>query len=73
MVSKKFESVPKGKLVPMYLTEGGELVSLMYKDEEHFNEVCEAITKAVGVLFDGEIALCDEPMDLGYKVQKQEN
>lgn len=70
----KYVDVPKGKLVPVYLTEDGKLVSLSFESEEHFNKVCEAVTQAVDKLFDGTIALCDEPIDLegGYNVSNKE-
>lgn len=70
----KYSGVPKGKLVPMYLTEDGKLVSLMFKSEEHFTQVCNAVASVVSDMYGGSIPLCDEPIDMegGYSVSVKE-
>ena len=48
---KRDEKVPKGRLIPMYLSDDGDLYSLRFKDQDQLEE----ISTMMGIFLSGVI------------------
>lgn len=63
MAFKRMEKVPKGKLVPMYLSDDGDLYSLRFKDQEQIAEVSEMMAMILCGIMGSPLVMDDEPLN----------
>lgn len=59
--NKHSDKVPKGKFVPMYLTDDGRLYSLRYKNENQIKDVSNMMGMILSGIM-GELYIDKEPI-----------
>jgi hypothetical protein len=69
MAFKRMGKVPKGKLVPMYLSDDGDLYSLRYKDQKEIDEVSDMMALFLGGIMGNPLVMDDEPLN-GVAVER---
>ncbi len=63
MAFKRMGIVPKGKLVPMYLSDDGDLYSLRFKDQKQINEVSDMLAMFLSGIMGSPLIMDDEPLN----------
>lgn len=60
---KREGTVPKGKLVPMYLSDDGDLYSLRFKDQKQIDEVSGIMAVCLSSIMGSPLVIDDEPLN----------
>lgn len=63
MAFKRMGTVPKGKLVPMYLSDDGDLYSLRFKDQKQIDEVSDLMAMFLSGIMGSPLIMDDEPLN----------
>ena len=63
MAFKRMGTVPKGKLVPMYLSDDGDLYSLRFKDQKQIDEVSDLMAMFLSGVMGRHLVMDDEPLN----------
>lgn len=63
MAFKRMGTVPKGKLVPMYLSDDGDLYSLRFKDQKQIDEVSDLMAMFLSGVMGSLLVMDDEPLN----------
>ena len=63
MAFKRMGTVPKGKLVPMYLSDDGDLYSLRFKDQKQIDEVSDLMAMFLSGGLGSPLVMDDEPLN----------
>lgn len=63
MAFKRMGTVPKGKLVPMYLSDDGDLYSLRFKDQKQIDEVSDLMAIFLSGVMGSPLIMDDEPLN----------
>lgn len=63
MAFKRMGTVPKGKLVPMYLSDDGNLYSLRFKDQKQIEEVSDMMAMFLSAIMGSPLVMDDEPLN----------
>lgn len=63
MAFKRMDTVPKGRLVPMYLADDGSLYSLRYKDLSQLDEVSEMMGIFLSGVLDSPLVIDNTPVN----------
>lgn len=68
MAFKRLDSkMPKGRLVPMYISDNGDLYSLMYKDRRQFEYVSKMVALFLCGIMGSPLVVDDEPINDGLE------
>lgn len=63
MAFKRMGTVPKGKLVPMYLSDDGDLYSLRFKDQKQIDEVSDMMAVLLSGIMGSPLIVDDDPLN----------
>lgn len=63
MAFKRMGTVPKGKIVPMYLSDDGDLYSLRFKDQKQIEEVSDLLAMFLSGVMGSPLIMDDEPLN----------
>lgn len=63
MAFKRMGTVPKGKLVPMYLSDDGDLYSLRFKDQKQVEEVSDMMAMFLSAIMGSPLVMDNEPLN----------
>lgn len=58
-----FNGVPKGRLIPVYLTDDGDIYSILFKDVDQLESVSNLVTMAVCSVVGSSIAIANDPLN----------
>lgn len=63
MAFKRMGTAPKGKLVPMYLSDDGNLYSLRFKDRKQIEEVSDMMAMFLRAIMGSPLVMDDKPLN----------
>ena len=63
MAFKRMGTVPKGKLVPMYLSDDGDLYSLRFRDQKQIDEVSDMMAVLLSGIMGSPLIVDDDPLN----------
>lgn len=63
MAFKRMGTVPKGKLVPMYLSDNGDLYSLRFRDQKQIDEVSDMMAVLLSGIMGSPLIVDDDPLN----------
>lgn len=60
---KRDEKAPKGRLIPMYLSDDGDLYSLRFKDQDQLEEISTMMGIFLSGVIGSPLVLDGEPLN----------
>ena len=63
MAFKRMGTVPKGKIVPVYISDDGDLYSLRFKNQKQIDEISDLMATFLSGIMGSPLIIDDDPLN----------